>query len=396
MLRVPSWDDLLETMTGDLRPLEWRDSGEWAIRELRARLGEDWTSRSWTRYGLPSGFGLAGFHTIAHCELLELALRLSLLNDVHGRGKVQKALRGDAASSQLMHARIQLEVAAIAQQMGRPVAMESREISAKDPVDLLVDRTPVETFAVLDEDRDIDHRDAVDEMLDWLLHLGIAHDIHLTGQIHTVLDKQDRHLLEQDVKLAANGVRAGQGEQTLEHENCELVVVRREDAAGRPLSGPTSRKDGWRKPRSRLLKKADQALSSGATWLRCDIRTGLWQFTELRKLSLADRATQLGMAVRQTLASYSHIDGVVLSCGSLQAQGRFEDETATGASNELALRRPIFPLRVREAVVIPLTTAGMANIGLWHAIYDNEPRWFAWALATAGLPTSEAIYASKN
>jgi hypothetical protein len=38
----------------------------------------------------------------------------------------------------------------------------------------------------------------------------------------------------------------------------------------------------------------------------------------------------------------------------------------------------------------------MANIGLWHAIYDNEPRWFAWALATAGLPTSEAIYASKN
>ena len=146
-------------MASDLRPLEWRDSGEWAIGELRARLGEDWTSRSWTRYGLPSGFGLAGFHTIAHCELLELALRLSLLNDVHGRGKVQKALRGDAASSQLMHARIQLEVAAAAQQIGLPVAMESREISAKDPVDLLLHRTPVETFAVLDEDREIDHRD---------------------------------------------------------------------------------------------------------------------------------------------------------------------------------------------------------------------------------------------
>jgi hypothetical protein len=339
---------------------------------------------------------LAGFHTIAHCELLELALRLSLLDRVHGRGKVQKALRGDAASSQLMHARIQLEVAAIAQHLGRPVALESRKISGKDPVDLLLDRTPVETFAVLDEDRDINQRDAVDEMFDWLLHLGIAHDIHLTGKIHTVLDKQHRDLLEQNVKLAANIVRAGQGEQTLQHEQYELAVVRREDAAGRPLSGPTSRKDGWRKPRSRLLKKADQALSSGATWLRCDIRTGLWQFTELRKLSLGDRATQLGKAVRQTLASYSHIDGVLLSCGSLQAQGRFEGETAMGASNELALRRPIFPLRVREAVIVPMTAAGMADIELWHAIYDNEPRWFAWALATAGLPTPEAIYATKN
>jgi hypothetical protein len=72
-----------------------------------------------------------------------------------------------------MHARIQLEVAALSQQLGRATALESRAISPKDPVDVLIDEIPVEVFAVPAEDAENERRRAVSEMLDWLLMLGI-------------------------------------------------------------------------------------------------------------------------------------------------------------------------------------------------------------------------------
>lgn len=299
---APSWGDLLNGMSGDLRPSEWRSSGEWAIGELRRRLGEDWPERSWTPYGLPSGFDLAGFHTIAHCELLELALRLCLLDDLSGRGQVQRALRGDAANSQVMHARIQLEVAALARQCDRSVSLESRSISPRDPVDVLVCDMPVETFAVPSEDREIEYRHEIDEMMHWVFMLGVVNGVHVAGEIGTLLNPKEREILDEAVVAASRQLAEADSEQLLSDANYDLVVLRREDAAGRALTGPTRRSDAWRKPARRLEKKADQARSSGATWLRCDIRNGLWQFTPLSKLPLAEAPVNLPWP----LDKYSH------------------------------------------------------------------------------------------
>ena len=75
--------------------------------------------------------------------------------------------------------------------------------------------------------------------------------------------------------------------------------------------------------------------------------------------------------------------------GALRTKPQQEPRTSSHC-DDLSLTR------VREAVIIPMTMAGMADIELWHAIYDNEPRWFAWALAIAGLPTSEAMTRKKR
>jgi hypothetical protein len=348
------------------------------------RLGEDWPERSWTPYGLPSGFALAGFHTLAHCELLELALRLSLLDDLPGRGQVQRALRGDAASSQVMHARIQLEVAALAQRIGRAAALESRQISPKDPVDVLVGHMPVETFAVPSEDREIEHRQAADEMMHWLFMLGVVHGVHVAGKVQTLLDHHKRETLGEEIIAASRRLENGTGEQILSDTDYQLVVLRREHAAGRALTGPTTRSDAWRKPARRLHKKAEQARSSGATWLRRDIRNGLWQFTELRKLSLADRAMQLAAATRQILSAHPHIHGAVLSCGSLHAQGYFTDESTVGELGEIGLRRVIFPLRVRELIVVPASLESSEEAEDWYAIYDGEADWLTSGLERTG------------
>jgi hypothetical protein len=208
----PSWDQLLHDMSGTLRPPEFQSSGAWAISELRQRLGEDWPERAWTPYGLPSGFDVAGFHTIAHCELLELALRLHSLDRLPGRGQMQRALRGDAANSQVMHARIQLEVAALAQQLGRPIALESRAISARDPVDVLIDEMPVEVFAVPAENTETERRRAASEMLDWVFMLAISHQVHIAGEVTTLLTSEERALLETKLVEAATRVHDGAGE----------------------------------------------------------------------------------------------------------------------------------------------------------------------------------------
>lgn len=393
---APSWDELLRYMSGSLRRPEFQSSGAWAISELRRRLGEHWPERAWTPYGLPSGFDAAGFHTIAHCELLELALRLHSLDRLSGRGRAQRALRGDAAHSQVMHARIQLELAALAQQLGRTTVLESRAISPKDPVDVLVGEMPIEVFAVPPEDVENERRRAASEILDWLFMFGISHQVHIAGEVRSLLTSEERALLENELIRAAVHVREGAGEQQISDVDYKLTVMRREDATGRSLSGPTLRSDAWRKPAGRLRKKAQQARASGVRWLRCDVRNGLWQFTGLNKLSLKERAAQLAAATRQVMVEYAHIDGVVLSCGSLQAQSSFTDETTRGHSGEIGMRRVIFPLRVRELIVIPTNDQGREDSELWLALYDSEPAWLPCALEQAGLPSPEVIYGARS
>jgi hypothetical protein len=130
--------------------------------------------------------------------------------------------------------------------------------------------------------------------------------------------------------------------------------------------------------------------------LRCDIRNGLWQFTVLNRLSLEQRAAQLAAATRQVLAGFDHIDGVVLSCGSLQAQSQFIAETTRSESGEIGIRRVIYPLRVRELVVVPTNDRGKDDADLWLALYDAEPTWLADALDRARLASPEAIYGASR
>jgi hypothetical protein len=94
----------------------WRLAGSWAIDVLEDELGTDWprTVVSKSSEGSAGELALVAGHTIAYTNLLELALRLTLLSKVPGFAKARRPIATDPRIDQLAHSRIQLEVAALA------------------------------------------------------------------------------------------------------------------------------------------------------------------------------------------------------------------------------------------------------------------------------------------
>ena len=56
-----------------------------------------------------------------------------------------------------------------------------------------------------------------------------------------------------------------------------------------------------------------------------------------------------------------------------------------------ARRYSVFPLRAREAIIIPLRDDAKPAAELWRTLSDTERDWFARALADLGLPMFEEI-----
>jgi hypothetical protein len=95
-----------------------------------------------------------------------------------------------------------------------------------------------------------------------------------------------------------------------------------------------------------------------------------------------------------TLADHPHIAGVVMTPGSVHAQGSLADEDYQHPDGAFAMRRLIAPLRVRETLVMPLTDDGARALNrVWRELYASEPGWLGRALGAFGLPPVDEIFA---
>jgi hypothetical protein len=127
--RLPplSWDLLHEMMgRADGRSEAWRHAGSWAFDVLQAQLGDDWpaTVASKHPHGGAPQLAWASGHVVAYAQVLELALRLTLLRTVSGFAKIRRALRLDPRPAQLAHTEMQLEVAGLALRSGLAPELE--------------------------------------------------------------------------------------------------------------------------------------------------------------------------------------------------------------------------------------------------------------------------------
>lgn len=87
------------------------------------------------------------------------------------------------------------------------------------------------------------------------------------------------------------------------------------------------------------------------------------------------------------------IGGVVLSSGSLFAQGEFYDESVPASDGCSALQRVLPAVRVRETTIVPITVRGRDQARTWRDLYNNaEEDWFDRALHLAGLPQRDQIF----
>jgi hypothetical protein len=84
------------------------------------------------------------------------------------------------------------------------------------------------------------------------------------------------------------------------------------------------------------------------------------------------------------------VAGAVVSAGpAVDPKARQEQYTGTGGIVGLRIR--LDPLRGRETIIAPLSSAGARQRQLWTNLYLAETHWLKDALASALLPTFEEI-----
>jgi hypothetical protein len=336
---------------------------------------------------------MAAGHVTAYANVLELALRVELLKEVSGSGKARRVMVTDPRPSQLAHSRIQLEVASLALKGGSPPELEPNPMGRR-PADVAFGsarhRVVVETRAVLTSDVWRDNGQWTDELFERIRAVERTHGVRCEGEIREQLSSADSEELMRAIKARARLIAIGASAPPLRMAGAALNVVAASESAGGRLRGPRTGGDSWARVGPRIAEKAEQALGSGANWLRLDVFDGLWQFTPWAGRTLAEKLEGLATPVR---ASLGRLEGVILSSGALLAQGEFDEEDVSLPDGLVGLRRLLTPSRVRETLIIPGRGEAGAAGERWRQMYAEEPQWLAWALDRLALPTPDAIFA---
>lgn len=404
MREVPEpeeWDFWRDWMNHSQRGPAWRQVGNWAFDAIEARVDEGWLGRTIEKYSrageeyiLPSIIVLAPAHTIAFAELLELALRLSQLNDQPGMQKARTILNADPMPHQLLHLRVQLEVGALAQRHTKEVAFE-RPSSGGGAADVVIGRKPseiiVETKAVLLDDRTRAHYRATDHLFAYLHDLELRYRVQCSGRFGRRLEGQDLDSFLIATEICARTARDEGERQVLEAWGCRVTFSPEGLELGTGLHGPVHETLAWRRTERILRKKSQQARHQSGVWLRVDALDGLWQSTPWASMELEGKLQTLVGPIQHALESDHHVDGIVITSGAARAQGTFVDESVT-IENCFAFRRVLEPMRVRETMIVPLRPAGSRAAEMWQTLYDDEASWLDWALQTRNLPSAEEIF----
>jgi len=391
-----SWEILRTMMAGpNGRSDAWREVGRWALTVLEKRLGADWRGevrrKSWT--GGATELALGEGHVVAYAQVLEWALRLELLDGCDGYAKARKAMANDPRPEQLAHSRVQLEVAALALKSGAKPALEPPSAHGR-PADVAFDvggrRLVVETRVILTSDDWRARELETDQIFEAIHRIEARHGVRCEGQLTEFPDGDQVDELLSALETSARLIAAGLEPPPLMQRGASITVVPRTRPDPQALSGPKIRTNSWARIAPRIVEKAEAAVASGASWLRLDAHDGIWQFTEWSTTPLTEKVRVLADAVQPVLAG---LEGAVISCGALLAQGTFADEQVTAGHGLIGIRRNLPFVRVRETLIIPTDNSGGSPAETWSHLYADEPAWLEWALDQAGLPSLEAILA---
>ena len=378
----------------------WTQAATWTIQTLKTRLGEHWPALVMAKSPVGGAGDLAYFagHAIAYAHLLELAVRLELLQSIPGHAKVFRAIATDPRPDQLAHATMQLELGGLAMQHGRAPELEPRRSTANPPADVAFsdgdERIVVETRVVLESQSWRQERRATDELFERIGTVTRRHGVRCEGQIARLPhDDSEADGLLKRIDDHARLVALGANAPPLHFAGAELRLVHGDNQPADRLTGPAIRDNSWERIGKRISEKVEAARASGAMWLSLDAHNGLWQFTEWAQRPLARKLTELTDVTRPLLGG---LRGLVIGSGSAQRQSEFANEDVTSPDGAYALRRVITPLRVRETLIITAEVAnGDTQPTKWRDLYASEPAWLDWALRQLGLPSASDIFASR-
>lgn len=287
--------------------LSGKAAGLWALDVLERKLGSDWPVRVYEATGSSPSEVFAFAYAAEFGKLLELALRLTALEAVSGCGGVRTELRSDLRHERRHHSSLQLEVAALAHELGWTTAMEARGSPDTPPADVVfagpAGEIRVEARVVLRDDPSRAATDYWDSISARLLEVEATFGVVVSGGIDEFVPQQALGMLFEAIRRSAPRVAASKVSESVGCGFGRIRVLPDGQAEGASFSEPRSTSNGW--PRLALIlgDKAAQAERSHASWLRLDVLDGLWQLTEWAASSLPSKTDQLASAIRATLKS---------------------------------------------------------------------------------------------
>jgi hypothetical protein len=366
----------------------------WTIDTLEDALGPSWPVDAVEQFDeLPIPLILAGGHTLAFVQTVDLALRLRLLESVEGFARARKELRGNRELGRVLHFSFQATLCGLARKRGWGVRLEAGD----PPADLWFEargrRTTVEARVLGRSRSDRELHSAVDYAIDRLRTVTSRLGVWVTGELEDAPSDADLDEVVAWIEQCAGFVRRGGAVPRYTKAPFKLELIQMEDAHGRRLSSPVGEENLLPRLLNTLADKVQRMQKSGADWLCVENYTGIFAFTEWGLWPMPRKVAALEHEIGAAFPD-KPIAGIVVCSGASHFNGTINEEAAETSTGAIGLRYAVAPWRAREALVIPLRDAGAAAD--WRQLFEAEHDWFAWALDEMGLPTFEEIMAQPG
>jgi hypothetical protein len=388
---LPTWALIREMLDHSIRSPAWRRSASWTMDVLEDDLGPTWPVDAVERFGeLPIPLLLAGGHTLAFVQTVELALRVRQLESIKGFARTRRERRGNPELGRVLHFSLQAAVGTLARRLGWDVHLEP----GRPPADLWFEadgqRVTVETRVLGPSDMERGHHDEVDRVMNRVRDTARRHGVWAHGEILLVPSDAALNDLADWISASAGFVLGGGVVQPYRQPGFNLELVPLDSAQGLRLTGPAGRENLLPRFVRSLHDKLPRMSNSGAEWLCVESLTGLFGLTEWGQLDMPSKVSLLESAIREGLPDET-IGGIIACSGVAHFNGTVNEESTESPTGAIGLRYPVFPWRAREAIVIPLRSDARQPAALWRTLFDAERDWFVWALSAADLPTFEEI-----
>jgi hypothetical protein len=392
----PDWTLLRDWVDNESRPSGWRRAGIWALDVLERELGPRWPERTWINFGaVPGMLVMAGAYVFAYLEMLELALKLTLIRDADGYQRLVKNLKRNPVPAELAHLRVQLEVAGFARRAEYGLVLEPA-LKQGTRTDLILrgmaEEFAVETAVMLRSDEAVSSAYWMDRINYSLMDISSKHDVGFTASFARELSEDETEELMATVSAAASFVARGGAIPAIETLNVTIEV--HPDNSVYKITGPRHEVDSGAKLESLLADKAVQTRGPLPTWICIHSLEGLFLIREWNAASASAKLSALAERIQPTLENEPHVAGVVISNGAAYYDIRQDGDEAESPDGT-AIRQPIPPFKHREVFVVNSPHARSAHL-FWAHAYRSEPTWLSWALDLVGLPGISEIFVTAG
>lgn len=407
VVEPPTWDLFRWEIESREMPA-WDKAGLWSLDVLKGVLGERWPEETYElrqRLGdaplLPAEIAASFGYPMHFAELLELALRLRILENAEGMDQMRTDLRAHKEHHRWMHSRLQLELGSLL--LVADVAPRFEQSlpggqSGQGAADLLFTAgdggVVVSAYTLYPTDVFREAMKQSDRLFEAFTSLHMEHHrIGIRAEIAPELDAEDEEQLIEQVRSAMGRVTASGRPERLDAP-AATVAIRPPSTEGEAefyVGARSPEQDLWPRIVRQLGKKAAALACSAPVWVRADLRDGVWQATPWATRPLEQRLPELEQALRAAFdPAPAHLGGFVLSSGAVLAHGTVEHQVAETESGCVALRYPLRPLRGREVVIVPVNDQDSGK--LFEKMYVSETDWLQTALEQAGLPSVTDLF----